>query len=73
MTTEVEKVKGSEEVTYIKRRMPGVPPDDTRCRAKKGKSRCKEDIVWDEEGTYWSVFCETHHAKDPRTLERVDR
>lgn len=39
-------------------------PEDTRCRAKVGSGRCKEDITFDLEGNYWSTLCAEHHAKD---------
>lgn len=44
-------------------------PDDTQCRALRGKSRCKNQISYDEEGDNWSVFCKEHREKDNTARE----
>lgn len=39
-------------------------PEDTRCRAKVGNGRCKNDITFDQDGDYWSKLCDEHHTED---------
>ena len=39
-------------------------PEDARCQAKKGNSRCKNEITIDLESGDWQIWCETHAAQE---------
>jgi hypothetical protein len=61
----------------IVRKDGGMKPADTRCRAKVGSGRCKNEITFDEEGEYWSKLCKDHTAEDKKAraegTARVER
>lgn len=60
-----EDVGTSEEVlTFVRKEGEEVKPEDTRCHAKKGNGRCKNEITFDMESGNWLVFCEEHAEQE---------
>lgn len=75
---EKENVRSGETVLAIVKGGT-VKPADTRCLAKSGNGRCKEEITFNPETGDWVIWCEKHQKQEKvareeggERVERVD-
>jgi hypothetical protein len=68
---------GEQTLKILRKEGEMAKPNDTRCQAKVGNGRCKNEIILNAESGDWLIWCQAHEDQENEARveggERVQR